>query len=101
MADGRARADQRDRVTRNARIDVRVTPRGGRDTIVGWRDGALAVRIAAAPVEGAANASMLKMIARRLGLPPSSVTLVSGTRSRLKIVEIAGMSDAEVRGRIL
>lgn len=101
MADDRARAHQHVRMTQNARIDVRVTPRGGRDTIVGWRDGALAVRIAAAPVEGAANASMLKMIARRLGLPPSSVTLVSGTRSRLKIVEIAGMSDAEVRGRIL
>ena len=57
-----------------ARIDVRVTPRGGRDTIVGWREGALAVRIAAAPVEGAANASLLKMIARRLSVPPSSVT---------------------------
>lgn len=101
MADDRARANEHVRMTQNARIDVRVTPRGGRDTIVGWRDGALAVRIAAAPVEGAANASMLKLIARRLGLPPSSVTLVSGTRSRLKIVEIAGMSDAEVRGRIL
>ena len=84
-----------------ARIDVRVTPRGGRDTIVGWRDGALAVRIAAAPVEGAANSSLLKMIARRLGVPPSSVTLVAGTRSRMKVVEIAGLSDADVRARIL
>ncbi|MEX0750576.1 MAG: DUF167 domain-containing protein [Dehalococcoidia bacterium] len=84
-----------------ARIDVRVTPRGGRDTIVGWRDGALAVRIAVAPVEGAANASLLKMIAKRLGVPPSSVTLVAGTRSRTKVVEIAGLSDADVRSRIL
>jgi uncharacterized protein (TIGR00251 family) len=83
-----------------ARIDVRVTPRGGRDTIVGWREGVLAVRIAAAPVEGAANASVLKMIARRLGLPPSSVTLVSGVRARVKVIEIAGMSEADVRSRI-
>jgi uncharacterized protein (TIGR00251 family) len=83
------------------RIDVRVTPRGGRDTIVGWREGVLAVRIAAAPVEGAANAAMLKMIARRLGLPPSSVTLVSGARARIKVIEIAGMSEADVRSRIL
>ena len=85
----------------HARIDVRVTARGGRDTIVGWRDGALAVRVAAAPVEGAANASLLKMIARRLGVPPSSVTLVTGARSRMKVVEIAGLSDADVRGRIM
>ena len=84
-----------------ARIDVRVTPRGGRDTIVGWRDGALAVRIAAAPVEGAANTSLLKMISRRLGVPPSSVTLVSGARSRMKVVEIAGLTEADVRSRIL
>jgi len=84
-----------------ARIDVRVTPRGGRDTIVGWRDGTLAVRIAAAPIEGAANASMLKMIAKRLGVPPSSVTLISGARSRVKIIEVAGMSEADVRARIL
>jgi uncharacterized protein (TIGR00251 family) len=83
-----------------ARIDVRVTARGGRDTIVGWREGALAVRIAAAPVEGAANAAMLRMIARRLGLPVSSVSLVSGTRSRMKVVEIAGMTDEDVRARI-
>jgi uncharacterized protein (TIGR00251 family) len=85
----------------HARIDVRVTPRGGRDTIVGWRDGALAVRIAAAPVEGAANTSLLKMIARRLGVPPSSVTLVSGARSRMKVVEIAGLTEDDVRSRIL
>jgi uncharacterized protein YggU (UPF0235/DUF167 family) len=83
-----------------ARIDVRVTTRGGRDTIVGWRDGTLAVRVAAAPVEGAATAAMLRMIARRLGLPPSSVTLVTGARSRVKIVEIMGMSEADVRSRI-
>jgi uncharacterized protein (TIGR00251 family) len=86
---------------RHARISVRVTPRGGRDTIVGWRDGALAIRIAAAPVEGAANASMLKMIARRLGVPPSSVTLVSGARSRIKTIEIAGLSEEDVRSRML
>jgi uncharacterized protein YggU (UPF0235/DUF167 family) len=43
---------------------------------------------------------MLRMIARRLGLPVSSVSLVSGTRSRLKVVEIAGMTDEDVRARI-
>jgi uncharacterized protein (TIGR00251 family) len=90
-------ADDRPR----ARIDVRVTPRGGRDTIVGWRDGVLAVRIAAAPVEGAANTSLLKMIARRLSVPPSSVTLIAGGRSRMKVVEVAGLSEADVRARIL
>jgi uncharacterized protein (TIGR00251 family) len=83
-----------------ARIDVRVTPRGGRDTIVGWREGALAVRVAAAPVDGAANDALVRMIARRLGVPPSSVTLVAGGRSRMKVVEVAGMSDADVHERI-
>jgi uncharacterized protein (TIGR00251 family) len=94
MTEERARTDVR------ARIDVRVTPRGGRDTIVGWREGTLAVRVAAAPVDGAANESLVRMIARRLGVPPSSVTLVAGARSRLKVVEVAGMSEADVRERI-
>lgn len=100
MADDPA-AQHRTSAASSAHIRVRVTPRGGRDAIVGWRDGTLAVRTAAAAVEGAANASMLKMIARRLGVPPSSVTLVSGARSRIKTIEIAGLSEEAVRGRIL
>jgi uncharacterized protein (TIGR00251 family) len=75
-------------------LEVRVTPRAGRSAIAGVRDGVLLVRLAAAPVDGAANAELIETIARALGVPKRDVTIVSGERSRQKRVRIAGMDPA-------
>jgi hypothetical protein len=83
-----------------ARISVRLTPRGGRDRIDGWDGDVLRVRVAAAPVEGKANESMLRMLAKALGVAASSVTLVSGAQSRVKVVEVDGLSAEEIKARI-
>ena len=77
------------------RLAVRLTPRGGRDVIDGWmRDGAgrpcLKVRVAAAPSDGAANAALIRLVAKALGRPPSAVRLVTGQTSRIKHLEIDG-----------
>ena len=77
------------------RLAVRLTPRGGREAIDGWAvdgDGRpyLKVRVAAPPVEGAANAALLGFLAKVLGLPRSALTLASGAGARLKLIEIAG-----------
>lgn len=86
------------------RLAVRVTPRGGREALGGLvRDAegrpALAVRLAAAPVEGAANAALLKLLAARLGLRRADVTLLSGATGRSKRVHLAG--DPAALGRAL
>ena len=82
-------------------IAVRVTPRGGRDGIDGWiRDDAgrllLKVRVAAAAAEGQANAAVLSLLAKALSRPNSALTLVSGQTARVKRVEVAGLTDADL-----
>jgi hypothetical protein len=70
-------------------ITVRVHPRASRARAE-WKDGALELWITAPPVEGRANKAVLDAVARELRVPPSAVTLRSGARSRIKVVEIAG-----------
>ena len=77
------------------RLAVRLTPRGGREAIDGWvvdGDGRryLKVRVAAPPVEGAANAALIAFLAKTLGVSRSSLTLVSGAGARLKLIDIVG-----------
>jgi len=69
--------------------------------VAGLRDGALLVRLAAAPVDGAANLELIDLIARALHVAKRDVTIVSGERSRRKRVRIAGMNAADVVDRLL
>ena len=69
---------------------VRVVPRASRSEIVGEYDGALRVRIAAPPLEGAANDELLRLLARAFGVPRSAVDLTAGHSSKLKTVRVAG-----------
>lgn len=79
-----------------ARIAVRLTPRGGSDKIDGWVDGTLRVRVAAPAVDGRANQSLIRLIARALEMSPTSVTIVAGAQSRVKRITIEGRSLAEI-----
>ena len=72
-------------------IDVRVVPRAGKSGLAGMRDGALLVRLAAAPVDGAANAELIAVLAAALHLPKRSIHIVSGERSRTKRIRIDSM----------
>jgi uncharacterized protein (TIGR00251 family) len=73
-------------------IDVRVIPRAGRSGIAGLRDGALLVRLAAAPVDGAANQELIDVLSKAFKVPKRSIDIVSGERSRSKLVRIAGVT---------
>jgi len=84
----------------SARVTVRVTPRGGRDAIDGWRDTVLAVRVAAAPADGAANQAVVRLVAKAARVPASRVRLVSGARGRMKTLEVEGLSTEELRSRL-
>jgi uncharacterized protein len=79
-----------------ARLAVRVTPRARKDEIAGARGGSLLVRVTAPPAEGRANAAACALVAKRAGVPKSRVTVVRGVRRRDKVIEVEGMSEAEL-----
>jgi uncharacterized protein (TIGR00251 family) len=82
-------------------LHVRVVPRAGRSSLAGERDGALMVRLAAAPVDGEANEALTEFLAGRLGVPRRAVRLVSGDRSRHKRLEVDGLDAITATGRLL
>lgn len=71
-------------------IAVRVTPRGGRDTLAAGTDDYFSARLAAAPVDGAANTALLALVARHFGLARRDVTLVGGATARMKRLKLVG-----------
>ena len=77
------------------RFAVRLTPRGGRDGVEGVRDGVLLVRVAAAPVDGAANEALVRLVAAELDVPRGSVRLVTGSTGRQKVVGVAADGAVE------
>lgn len=81
-------------------LRVRVQPRASRDAIAGWRGDALAVRVTAPPVEGAANAAVTALLARALAVAPSAVTVARGARGRDKLVRVGGITREEALARL-
>jgi hypothetical protein len=74
---------------------VRLTPKAGRDSLGGLREiepgqPLLLARVTAAPIEGAANAALVKLVAKAAGVPRSAVIITAGETSRIKALEIAG-----------
>jgi uncharacterized protein YggU (UPF0235/DUF167 family) len=83
-----------------AQLVVRLTPRGGRDGIDGvGDDGVLRVRVAAAPVDGAANEAMVRLLAHELGVARGAVHLVGGETARTKRVAIDGIDAVALEQR--
>ena len=82
-------------------LDVRVTPRAGRAGFAGMREDVLLVRLAAAPVDGAANEELIRLIAKTLRIPKRDVTIVSGERSRTKRIRIAGLDREQALAKLL
>lgn len=75
---------------------VRVIPRSGRTAIAGIRGDAILIRLAAPPVDGAANAALLAFLASLFHRPKRDVTLVSGHSGRDKRIAVAGVTEAQV-----
>jgi hypothetical protein len=83
----------------DVRFAVRLTPRGGLDRVEGVLDGALRVRVAAPPVDDAANHALLRLIARELDIPAGAVRLVAGATARAKVVSVEGVPVERIRAR--
>jgi len=69
-------------------LNIRVQPRASRDEIVGPLGGSLKVRITAPPVDGKANAHLIKYLAKAFGVPRARVTLLGGESGRDKRLRI-------------
>jgi len=81
-------------------IAVQVVPRARKSEVVGPQGDALKVRVAAPPVEGAANEALIAFLAEALGLRRRDLSLCSGERSRRKLVRVQGMDAAGVTARL-
>lgn len=83
-------------MTSVARISIYVQPRASKTMIAGMHDGCVKVRLAAPPVDGAANAALVEFVAERLHIAKSHVRIASGQASRRKVVEVDGVSAEQL-----
>ena len=75
-------------------------PRAGRSGFAGLREGAVLVKLAAAPVDGAAKDELIELLDKTLKIPNRDISLVSGERSRTKRIRIDGMDRDEAIARL-
>jgi uncharacterized protein len=75
---------------------VRVVPRASRSQVAGEHDGHLRVRVAAPPVEGAANEELIRILARALDVPRRAVEIMSGHASKVKHVRVHGATKGRL-----
>ena len=73
-------------------FNIRVVPRASKSEVVGEFDGDLKIRIAAPPVDGAANDEVVRLVAREFGRPRADVTILAGLTSKTKRIRVAGGS---------
>lgn len=81
-------------------FSVRVVPRASKNEIVGIHDGALKVRIASPPVDGAANVELIKLLAKRFRVSKGDIEIVGGESSKSKLIRISTMSKLRLEGII-
>jgi uncharacterized protein (TIGR00251 family) len=81
-------------------LTVRVFPRAYQDEIAGWDGEILRVRLKAPPVDGRANDELTRFLAVALKLPRRDVSILTGSKTRVKRVAVAGLTDEEVAARI-
>ena len=79
------------------RFTVRVQTRSSMSAVAGMHAGALKVRLNAAPVDGAANEELVEVLAAWLDVPRRAIAIVSGETSRVKIMEVSGVTAELVR----
>jgi uncharacterized protein (TIGR00251 family) len=79
------------------RFAVHVQPRASRNELAGTHGDAIKVRLSAPPADGAANEALVTLLAKYFAVPARSVRIISGARSRAKVVEVDGIAVDDVR----
>ena len=83
-----------------ARVTVKVHPRARRSAVTGRLGDAWKLDLAAPPVEGKANDECVRFLAELAGVPRSRVRILTGASSRLKLIEIEGLAQADLEERL-
>ena len=86
--------------TPRIRLQLKVVPGSSRACIAGWLGETLRVRVTAPPERGKANAAVEALLASALELSPDAVQIVAGHASARKVVELSGLSEAELKSRL-
>ena len=84
----------------SSRINVYVQPRASKTVVAGMHDGCVKIRLAAPPVDGAANAALAEFVAEQLGIAKSRVRITAGMTSRRKTIEVDGVTAEQVAGAL-
>ncbi len=83
-------------MSKPVRLNLKVAPKAGRNAIAGWMGETLKVAVTAAPEKGKANEAVIELLAKRLRLPKSALSVVRGQTSTQKVIEINGMEEGEI-----
>ena len=83
-----------------ARLNVKVIPGASRNKIAGWIGDAVKIRVQAPPEKGKANAAVIALLAHFLDIPAKQLSICAGHTSQNKVVEVQGVSDAELISRL-
>jgi uncharacterized protein (TIGR00251 family) len=84
----------------SARLVLHVQPRARRTEVAGRHGDAVKVRLAAPPVDGAANAELVRFLAERLGVARAAVRIVAGAGARRKLVEVDGLTADQAAAKL-
>jgi len=82
------------------KLAIKVVPGSSREGIAGWLGETLKVRVSAPAEGGKANAAVERVVSAALGLPKAKARIVAGNTSPRKVIEISGLSAAEVERRL-
>jgi uncharacterized protein len=89
-----------ERTAQGVRLYVKAVPRSSRSEVAGLHGDQVRIRVAACPVDGAANEELIRFLADTLFVPRTAIVIVSGQSSRSKVVEISGLSPQDVASRL-
>jgi len=87
--------------TGDSTLKIKVLPRSSVSGIMGFEGDVLRVKITAAPVDGSANQNLIQLLSKSLKVGKDSIRIMSGQRSRLKVVRICGIKKDEVSRRLI
>ena len=88
-------------MTQEARIEVRLRPRGHADELLGMVDGVLQAKVSAPPVDGKANRALCRLVAKQAGVAPSRVNVIRGEKSRQKVLLVEGVDEATLKEKLI
>ena len=90
-----------DKSRKSVKISVRLQPKASREELRVWDEGGvLRVRVKEAPVDGAANAALVRLVAKYLGISRGAISIIYGATGRNKILKIEGLSARQIKNRL-